>query len=89
MKTKKTFRDLYSHPGFRAQSTLTPHPRDPKGYIVKLQRRQKKRFVPAAVKQCSVLETDETMWFGIVMLERATSIWSSSIAGLPVHGVKP
>ena len=42
MKTKKTLRDLYKFPGFRARATLKPHPEDTEGYIVTLERRQKK-----------------------------------------------
>jgi len=41
MKTKNTFRDLYTFPGFRARATLKPHPEDPEGRIVILERRQK------------------------------------------------
>jgi len=41
MKTQKTFRDLYSFPGFRARADLKPHPGDSGGYIVTLERRQK------------------------------------------------
>jgi hypothetical protein len=41
MKTKNTFRDLYSFPGFRARATLKRHPEDHEGYIVILERRQK------------------------------------------------
>ncbi len=89
METKKTLRDMYSFPRFRARSTLTPHPEDPKGYIIRVERRQKKRFVPVAAKQYPVLETGEVIYFEIVMLEQATYILSSSIAGLPVPGVKP
>src|SRR5450759_2625162 len=42
MKTKKTLRDLDKCPGFRARATLKPHPEDTEGYIVTLERRQKK-----------------------------------------------
>ena len=42
--TKKTMRDLYKFPGFRARATLKPHPEDEEGYIVTLDRRQKKPF---------------------------------------------
>ena len=41
MKTKNTLRDLYRFPGFRARATLKPHPEDPEGCIVILDRRQK------------------------------------------------
>ena len=61
METKKTLRDVYSFSGFRARSTLTPHSEDPKGYIIRLERRQKKRSVPVAVKQYSALEIGEVI----------------------------
>jgi hypothetical protein len=89
MKTNKTFRDLYKSPGFRARATLRPHPEDPDGYIVTLDRRQKKLFVPVAGAQYPVIETGVFIWFETWMPDQATSTLSLSIAGLPVHIVKP
>jgi len=43
MRTQKSSRDLYSFPGFHARANLRPHPGDSGGYIVTLERRQKKR----------------------------------------------
>ena len=81
MKTKNTFRDLYTFPGFRARATLKSHPEDPEGCIVILERRQKKRSVPAAVQRHQAIET----W----MPEQPASILRSSIAGLPARIAKP
>ena len=89
METKKTFRDLYSFPGFRARSTLKPHPEDTKGYIVKLERRQKKQSVPVVAQRYQDSETGELIWFEIVMPEQPTYILSSNIAGSPARTVKP
>jgi len=89
METKKTIRDLYSLPGFRALSTLKPHPEDTNGYIVRLERRQKKQSVPVAAKQYWALETGEVMWFEILMPEQAAYILSSNIVGSPARSVKP
>lgn len=41
MEIKKTLRDIYSFPGFRARDRLKPHPKDRDGRIVTLERRQK------------------------------------------------
>jgi hypothetical protein len=41
MKAKKTLRDMYIFPGFRARSKLKAHPEDSEGCIVTLERRQK------------------------------------------------
>ncbi len=51
MKAKITLKDLYRFPGFRPLSTLVKHPHDPKGYVLTLQRRQKKQYVHVAAKQ--------------------------------------
>jgi hypothetical protein len=89
MKTKKTIRDLYSFPGFRARATLKPHTEDPEGYIVRLERRQKKRSVPAVAQRYQASETEKLMWFEILMPEQSTYILSSNIAGSPARTVKP
>lgn len=89
MKTNKTLRDLYKFPGFRARATLKPHPEDTEGYIITLDRRQKKQFVPAAAKQYPVIVTGELIRCGTWMLDQPTSILSLNIVVLPVHIVKP
>ena len=89
MKTKKTFRDLYKFPGFRARTTLKPHPEDTEGYIVTLERRQKKPFVPAVAQQHPDIVTGAFIWCGTWMPEQPASILSLNIAGLPARTVKP
>lgn len=89
MKTKNTLRDLYKFPGFRARATLKPHPEDTEGCIVTLERRQKKRFVPAAVQQHQAIGIGELIWYETWMPDQPASILSSSIAGLPVRIAKP
>jgi len=89
METKHTLRDLYKFPGFRARATLKPHPEDPEGYIVILERRQKKRSVPVAVQRHQTIGTGELIGFETWMPEQPASILSSSIAGLPAHIAKP
>ncbi len=89
MKTKNTLRDLYKFPGFRARATLRSHPEDPEGYIVTLERRQKKRSVPAAVQRHQAIGTVELIWCETWVPEQLASILNSSIAGLPARIVKP
>jgi hypothetical protein len=89
MKTKTTLRDLYKFPGFRAHATLNPHPEDPGGCIVILERRQKKRSVPAAIQRHQAIVTGEPMWCETWMPEQPASILRSSTAGLPARIAKP
>ena len=89
METKKTLRDIYKFPGFRVRATLKPHSDDPEGYIVRLERRQKKRSVPVVAQRYQVLETGELTGSGISMPEQPASILSSSTAGSPARSVEP
>ena len=89
MKTNPTFRDLYCFPGFRARATLKPHPEDPEGYIVTLERRQKKRSVPVAGQRHAVIGIAARIGCGIWMPEPVASILRSSIAGWPARDVMP
>ena len=45
MNTKKTFKDLYSFPGFKAKARLKPYPNHEGAMVATLNRCQKKRFV--------------------------------------------
>jgi hypothetical protein len=89
METIKTLKDIYSFPGFRARARLKPHPKDPGGRIVKLERRQKKLFALAAVRRYQAFETDAIMWYETWMPGQPASTLNSNTAGLPVHSVKP
>ena len=89
METSKTLRDIYSFPGFRARATLKPHPKDPDGWIVRLERRQKKRSALAADRRYQAFETDALTWSEIWMPVQPTYTLSSSIAGLPARVVTP
>ena len=89
MKTKNTFRDLYTFPGFRARATLKPHPEDPEGRIVILERRQKKRSGPDAGQRHQAIGIGELIVCETWMLEPPVSILSSSTAGLPARIAKP
>ena len=63
METIKTLRDVYSFPGFRGRGTLKPHPKDPDGRIVRLERRQKKQSVLAVVRLYQAFETGVLTWY--------------------------
>jgi len=89
MKTRKYFRDLYSFPGFRARGTLRPHPEDSGGYIVTLERRQKKRSVRDAARSYPVLEIAAHIGYETLMLERPAFTLNSSTGGFPARVVRP
>ncbi len=89
METIKTLRDIYSFPGFRARATLMPHPNDPGGRIVKLERRQKKRFALAVDRSFQAFGTDALTWSEIWMPVQPTYTLNSSTAGLPARVVTP
>ena len=89
MKTRKSFRDLYSFPGFRARATLRPHPEDSGGYIVTLERRQKKRSVPDAARSYPVSEIDAPIGCETSMPDHLAFTLNSSTGGFPVRTVKP
>ena len=89
METIKTLRDIYSFPGFRARARLKPHPKDPDGRIVKLERRQKKQSALDAVGRYQVFEIEELTWFETWMPGQPAYTLNSSTAGLPVRIAKP
>ena len=88
METKKTLRDIYSFPGFRARATLKPHPNDPDGRIVTLERRQKKRSASAAAQHCQHTVTEGLTGSGTLMLELPGFIFASSTDGLNARTAK-
>jgi hypothetical protein len=89
MATKTTLKELYSFPGFRARATLKPHATDPEGRIVTLERRQKKRFVPAAAKRYAAFGIAELTWCGIWMPEQPASTLRLNTAGCTARTVRP
>jgi len=89
MKMIKTLRELYIFPGFRARSTLKSHTDDPNGYIVILERRQKKQFVHAVVQSHQAFGIEQHILSAILMPGQPTSTLSSSIAGLPAGNATP
>jgi hypothetical protein len=89
METIKTLRDIYSFPGFRARARLKPHPKDPDGRIVRLERRQKKQSALDVVRRYQAFETDELTWSETWMPVQPAYTLNSNTVGLPVRTVKP
>lgn len=89
METIKTLRDIYSFPGFRARARLKPHPKDPDGRIVRLERRQKKQSALDAVGRSQAFETEELTWSETWMPGQPAYTLNSSTVVLPARIAKP
>lgn len=89
METIRTLQDIYSFPGFRARARLKPHPKDPQGRIVRLERRQKKQSALDVAGRYQGFEIEERTRFETLMPEQPAYTLNSSTAGLPVRTVKP
>ena len=89
METIKTLRDIYNFPGFRARARLKPHPKDPEGRIVRLERRQKKQSALDAVGRSQAIETEELTWSETWMLWQPAYTLNLSTAVLPARIAKP
>jgi hypothetical protein len=76
-----TVKDLYRFPGFRPLSRLLPHPQDSKGYVLKLQRRQKKQYVLSVAKQFMGFGLVASIGCEILMQGMPTYILSSNTGG--------
>lgn len=89
MEKKQYIRDLYRFEGFRGRATMKPHPEDSNGWIIALDRRQKKQFVQYAAQRHPVLEIEGCIGCGTWMPAQRTSILNLNIAGWTAHGVEP
>jgi len=89
MKTIKTLRDLYIFPGFRARSTLKSHPEDTNGYIISLERRQKKQLVHVVAQSHQAFGIEQRILSATLMPGQPASTLSSSIAGLLAGNAMP
>ena len=89
MEKKQYIRDLYRFEGFRARATIKPHPDDSNGWVITLDRRQKKQFVQHAAQRYPVLGIDGCIGFGTWMPAPRTFILSLNIAVWAAHGVEP
>ena len=89
MEKKQYIRDLYRFEGFRARATIKPHPEDSNGWIITLDRRQKKQFVQHVAQRNPVLGIEGCIRCRIWMPVQRTSILNLNIAELIAHGVEP
>jgi len=88
MKKKTYIRDLYRFEGFRARATMKPHPEDSNGWIITLERRQKKQSVQYAGQGQEVFGIAEFIRCGIWMPEQRTSTLSLNIVGSTARNVE-
>lgn len=79
MKTKTSFRDVYSKPGFRARTRFACGIQgDNKARVVKLERRQKKVSALDAVSHAAFFETAGSIARVILTLGPYASTWTSN-----------
>jgi hypothetical protein len=86
---KITLKDMYRFPGLRPLSTLSAHPTDPKGYVLRLQRRQKKLYAAVAIKQLPDFAASEFTVYETLMQAMHTYTWTLSTDGLRARIVTP
>jgi len=84
-----TLKDLYRFPGFRPLSRLRQHPQDQKGYILTLQRRQKKQYAHAVAKQFVVFDLIASTGYVILTQGMLTYTLNSTTVGWHVRSVAP
>jgi hypothetical protein len=89
MEKKTYIRDLYRFEGFRARATMKPHPEDSNGWIITLDRRQKKLSVQNVGQGHPVFGIEGYIGCGTWMPEQRTSILSLNIVGSTVLGMAP
>mgnify|MGYP000885121215 CR=1 FL=1 len=87
MEKKIYIRDLYRLEGFRAHATMKPHPEDSNGWIITLERRQKKQSARHAGQRHAAIGIDGCIKFGIWMPGKRISTLSLNIVGSTVPGV--
>jgi hypothetical protein len=87
MNVKITLKDMYRFPGFRPLATLVKHPDDPKGYVLTLNRRQKKLCAPVAEKRFTdsgvAGYTEYVTWMPVTPI----FIWTLNTGGLRARTV--
>ena len=90
MKTKRTFKELYSFPGFRAKARFKRGILgDPIARVVELVRRQKKVFVLSVVPYLPVFMTTGCIRCGMWTVGGCGSMLSLNIGGFFVPTVTP
>jgi hypothetical protein len=90
MKTKKSFSEIYSFPGFRARAKFKQGILgDPKARVVELVRRQKKRFVQPVVNLPEVTTINVSTGSEISPAGICGFIWNLSTAELTANIARP
>ena len=90
MKTKKSFSEIYSFPGFRARAKFKKGILgDPKARIVELARRQKKRFVQLAASHPEATTINVSTGSEISPVVTCGSIWNLNTAELTANTARP
>lgn len=79
MKTKRTFAELYSFPGFRAKAKFKGVFGDPHARIVELRRVQKKRHAPSAGGVGGAFTITEYTEYATGTAAGCESTWNSNI----------
>lgn len=88
MKTKTSFKDLYSFPGFRADARLKEHLKHPEAQVVTLKRRQKKLSAPVGKLNAAGMIV-ASKWCGIWIPVAYRCIWNLRFAESNATSVKP
>jgi len=68
---------------------LKLHPEDPSGYIITLERRQKKQFLHVVAQSHQAFGIEPRILSATLIPEQPISTLSSSIAGLPAGNAMP
>lgn len=90
MKTKTSFSQLYSFPGFRARARFKGGVLgDPGARVVCLVRRQKKRCVQPVGRPPAAFTITGSTGYGIWTPGRCGSIWSLNTGAWTAAGAKP
>jgi len=84
---KASLLDGYRTAGFHVRAWIKPHVGDPKGLVIMLARRQKKRCAAGAAKFISASTTVRPNWRATSPVAIVGSMWSTSCVGLIVRHV--
>lgn len=88
MEKKTYIRDLYRFEGFRARATMERHTEDSNGWIITLERRQKKQSAQHAGQRLAAIVIGACIKCGTWIPGKRTSTLSLNIVGSIVPGVE-
>ena len=87
MRKIRRLLDEYRFPGFRPKAEIKGIFGKPGFRVIQLERRQKKRFVDAAVRVFAVITIRNKYWSGIYPVVENRFIWQSGYGELCVPNV--